>query len=50
MRQHLRGVLLERFVWCGLKGKTRPGDAHPYLVSFYLLLFFSSVAMASGRK
>lgn len=22
--------------WCGLKGKTRPGDAHPYLVSFYL--------------
>lgn len=39
MRQHLRGVLLERFVWCGLKGKTRPGDAHPYLVSFYLAAF-----------
>lgn len=37
-----RGVWLVCFLWCGLKGKMRLGDAHPYLGVFYLYKFIAN--------
>lgn len=38
-RRTVRGDLMTLCLWGGLKGKTAPGDAHPYLALFYLEFF-----------